>query len=204
MIDSIDDAIASTAPRVARRDQELFGLVEKVVEERMPRRRRVRRRFVLGTAVFALVLGGTSVALATPDFQQWAWGGDAERTVERINPAGELCTMAFKVHAEGVPDTDPSVTAAREILAAIDFETLKIDPVVLEENRAQAAADLERRISLGLAKRGTQVDADYGTISQTVAELIGDGVRARGLVPHISIESGMLCGDDDGSRDDGN
>jgi hypothetical protein len=204
VIDSIGDAIASTAPPVARRDDELFGLVEKVVEERMPRRRRMRRRFVLGTAVFALVLGGTSVALATPDLH-WPWGGSPERAVERVNPSGEPCTMAFKVHAEGVPDTDPAVTIARETLAAIDFETLQIDPVLLEENRARAAVELERWKSLGLVKQGTQADPDAQTFSRTVGGLIADGVRAAGLDPaHISIETAMLCGDDDGSRDDWN
>lgn len=205
MIDSIGDAIASTAPPVARRDHELFGLVEKVVEERMPRRRRLRRRIVLGTAVFALLLGGTSVALAAPEFQRWWWGGSPDRTLERENPSGELCTMAFKVNAEGVPDTDPAVTAAREILAAIDLESLQIDPAVLEGNREHAAAELEQRISRGLVKQGTQVDADAETISRTVGDLVANGIRARGLDPaHISFSSGMLCGDDDGSRDDWN
>jgi hypothetical protein len=112
--------------------------------------------------------------------------------------------MAFKIDAEGVPDTDPAVIAAREILAAIDFENLQIDQSLLEENRIQAAADLERRLALGIVKRGTQVDADAQTISHTVAMMVGDGVRARGLDPgHLTIGGDMHCGDDEGSRSDG-
>ena len=88
VIDSIDDAIASTAPTVARRDHELFDLVETVVEERIPRRRRKRRPLMLGAGVLALLLGGTSVALAAPDLH-WPWGTSPDGAVERVNPAGE-------------------------------------------------------------------------------------------------------------------
>ncbi|MDQ0896054.1 hypothetical protein [Agromyces ramosus] len=191
MIDSIDDAIASAAPPVAKRGRELEGLVERVVEERIPRRRRGRRRMMLGTAVLAVLIGGTSASLATPDFRGWWWSGSPDRTVQRVNATGELCTIGYKILADvGFPETDPAVIAAREILSETDIENLQIDQAKLEENRASVPKPL---------------DPDGVTISNAIITLVVDGVRARGLDPaHFSIGGDGRCGDEDGSRDDWN
>lgn len=193
--DQLEQRLNAAAPHVSEQTDRRAVLLRDVVAERVSRRR-VRRPLILGAASVLLVLGGTSTAIATAPFDFW-FGKEADRTLTRVTSFGEWCTSGWLVepYGEGVTEDDPAVLAAREVLAAIDFNTLPITEGEFEQNRLKVQAEVDRRAGLG-HKRDLTPDPDGQLISRTVATLIWEGVRARGLDPGRIVVSGAGdCGD---------
>lgn len=193
--DQLEQRLNAAAPHVSEQTERCAVLLKDVVADRMSRRR-LRRPMILGAASVLLVLGGTSAAIATAPFEFW-FGKDADRTLTRVTSFGEQCTSGWLVepYGDGVTDDDPAVLAAREALAAIDFDHLPITESEFEQNRLEVMAETDRRASLG-HKRDLTPDPDGQLITRTVATLIGEGVRARGLDPGRIVVSGAGdCGD---------
>lgn len=189
-------AHAAAAPQIAPRDERLDELLAAVVAERTRIRRRSRRRWAACTAAITLLLGGASVAVASPGFREWA-GFESADTQQWINDIGETCQVAFTVQPmPGVPKTDPGVVAAQEMLADINIETLPLSEDVLEHWRKAAAEEAEKAHRLGLRTRGMWFnDPDSWAIYNTIPTLIIDGVRDRGLDPAgVHIEGAFGCG----------
>lgn len=194
--DQLDQRLNAATPHVSEQTNRRVVLLRDVVAERVSRRR-VQRPLIVGVASVLLVLGGTSTAIATAPFDFW-FGEDADRTLTRVTSFGERCTSGWLVepYGEGVTEDDPAVLAAREVLAAIDFNNLPITESELEQNRLKVQAEVDRRAALG-HKRDLTPDPDGELISTTVATLVFEGVRARGLDPgRIVIASAGDCGDD--------
>ena len=183
----IDERLSASAPRAAPIDARSQLLLEALVTETVAPRRRRRGLLIGGVMSAALVLGGASAALATPALGSWlGWAPD--RQVQTVAVDGRQCVAGYAIEGEGVPDSDPAVIAARDILKGIDFQNLSISA-----DTAQAAAERVARRDASLTAAGA--DARQEAVDMTVVELISDGVTARGLdVGNVAVRGGIKCG----------
>jgi hypothetical protein len=107
--------VTASAPSIAQRDRRLYAAIDDVVtESRRPRPRR-KRLFITGATLSVLLLGGTTMALATPSLLDWL-GCTPDQTIKHVNADGDLCAAGMVVQPYGVPDDDAKHIASRQPL----------------------------------------------------------------------------------------
>jgi hypothetical protein len=197
----LNGRLARSAPAITPRGDRLHAALDEVVTSSRPRPR--RRRWLVGGATVSLVLlGGTSAALASPPVLDWL-GFTPDQSLQHTNVDGDLCVAGMIVRPEGVAADDESFRAAREILLAIDFDTLEVPAHIREQQNSGAAAAAAARAEAtdlyNLAHPEATFppaadDSQTDLLLSTAYELMADGVAARGLDPsHFSFEAVGTC-----------
>ena len=193
--------LANSAPTVAPRDDRLRAAIDDVVTGSRPARRQRKRWFIAGATLSAVLLGGTSAALASPALLEWL-GFTPDQSIQHLNADGDYCAAGMIVRPEGVPDDDASFLAAKDIFLGIDFDTLQIPDTIRNAYRYSAAAAAAKAESIAEFNaahpddpfRPALPDPETRMLHDTAYTLMADGLESRGLdVGHFSLEAAGTC-----------
>lgn len=148
----------------------------RILQEAKGHRARATRWFA-GAAVFVMVVGGGSVAMAgggneTP----WGWVADNVLNIERTD--GSACFQGFLVKWEGLTEDDPIVQDAKMIVGTMDLAALNTTAKEAEVRDDYATATNEDGELSPIGASDTEVKRD--AINRLVAETMFAELQARG------------------------
>lgn len=199
--ETLSARLAASAPPTAPRGARLVAALDEAVTASRPVRRQRNRWLLGGVGLSVVLLGGTTAAFASQPLLEWL-GFTPDQSLSHTNAEGDFCVAGIVVRPEGVPESDASFLAAKNLLLGIDFDTLEIPDSIRNDYAyadkaaaAQAASIAEYNAAHPEATlQPAPSDPESSMLIDTAYQVITAGVSEQGLdSSHFSLETGGTC-----------